>query len=345
MDATTVAVDLAKDVFEVAVTERPGQIVNRLRLTRRRFERYLQTLAPQTEVVMEACGTAHFWGRRCGELQLRPTLLPVQYVRAYVRRNKSDRTDVAALLEARRCGELWPVPVKTVAHQVLQGLHRVRQQWHKTRTARINLLRGLLREQGVTVPGGASQIHRHVSSVLATLETQVPRLTTMIQELLGEIRQLEDRIDRLDAELAQVVTSDEVGARLQTVPGVGPITASALLGSVPHIHQFRRARQFASWLGLTPREAASGHRLWRGGISKRGDVYLRTLLMHGARSVLTQALTRARVGRYALTPIQRWAIALAARRGFNKATTALANRLARVIWAVWRTEAPYRVAA
>jgi transposase len=344
MDATTVAVDLAKDVFEVAVSDRPGQIVRRLRLTRRRFERYLQGLAPRTEVVMEACGTAHFWGRRCWELQLVPTLLPVQYVRAYVRRNKSDRTDVAALLEARRCGELWPVPVKTVAHQVLQGLHRVRQQWQKTRTARINLLRGLLREQGVTMPRGAGQVHRQRLAVLATMDTRAPRLIPMLEELLGEIRQLEERIDRLDVELAQAVT-DEVGARLQTVPGVGPITASAFLGSVPHIHQFRRGRQFASWLGLTPRETASGHRVWRSGITKRGDVYLRTLLIHGARSVLAQAQTRARVGRYELTPLQRWATAVAARRGFNKATTALANRLARVIWAVWRTEVPYRATA
>jgi transposase len=345
MDATTVAVDLANDVFEIAVTNQPGHILDRRRLTRRRFERYLHTLAPRTEVVMEACGTAHYWGRRCGELALVPTLLPVQYVRAYVRRNKSDRTDVAALLEARRCGELWPVPVKTVAHQVLQGCHRVRQHWHKTRTARLNLVRGLLREQGVILPTGAGQVHRHVPEVLATLESHAPRLVTLVEDLLTEIRQLEERIHRLDEELLQTVRSDDVGARLQTIPGVGPLTASALLGSVPHIHQFRRGRQFASWLGLTPREVATGHRLWRGGISKRGDVYLRTLLIHGARSVLAQAQTRARVGRYPLTPLQRWATAVAARRGFNKATAALANRLARVIWAVWRTETPYRAPA
>lgn len=342
MDATTIAVDLAKDVFEVAVTDRPGHIAQRLRLSRRGFERYLETLSPGTEVVMEACGTAHFWGRRCQALQLVPTLLPVQYGRAYVHRNKSDRTDVAAILEARRCAAIHPVPVKTAAHQVLQGVHRVRQQWQKTRTARINAVRGLLREQGITVAVGAATFLRHVPARLATLDGHVPsRLIHLLHGLLAEIRDLEQRLHELDVELAD----DPVATRLQSVPAVGVITASALLGSVPHIHQFHRGRQFASWLGLTPREAATGHRLWRGQISKRGDVYLRTLLIHGARSVLAQAQRRARVGRVPLTPVQRWAVALAARRGFNKATIALANRLARVIWAVWRTEQPYRDAA
>ncbi|HEX6943225.1 MAG TPA: IS110 family transposase [Gemmatimonadaceae bacterium] len=346
MDATTIAVDLAKDVFEIAAADRAGRLVQRLRLTRRRFERYLETLSPGTEVVMEACGTAHFWGRRCRALQLAPTLLPVQYVRAYVHRNKSDRADAAAILEARRCAAIQPVPVKTAAQQVLQGLHRVRQQWHKTRTARINAVRGLLREQGIPVALGAATLLRRVGALLVELDGQVPsRLVHLVQGLLAEIRGLEQRIQDLDAELAGALAEDPVAARLLSIPGVGVITASALLGSVPHIHQFHRGRQFASWLGLTPREAASGHRLWRGQISKRGDVYLRTLLIHGARSVLTQALTRARVGRVPLTSVQRWVVALAVRRGFNKATVALANRLARVIWAVWRTDQPYRVAA
>jgi transposase len=346
MDATTIAVDLAKDVFEIAAAKEPGQIADRLRLSRRRFERYLETLPAGTEVVMEACGTAHFWGRRCRALQLVPTLLPVQYVRAYVHRNKSDRADVGAILEARRCAAIHPVPVKTASQQVLQGLHRVRQQWHKTRTARINAVRGLLREQGMTVPVGAVALQRQVPTLLATLEDQVPsRLIHLLQGLLAEIRDLDQRLRDLDAELTGALVEDPVGERLQTVPGVGVITASALVGSVPHIHQFRRGRQFASWLGLTPREAASGHRLWRGQISKRGDVYLRTLLIHGARSVLAQAQTRARLGRVAPTPLQRWALAMVARRGFNKTTVALANRLARVIWAVWTTEQPYRAAA
>jgi len=343
MDATTIAVDLAKDVFEVVIANGRGQIGDRHRFTRRRFERFLQTLPAGTEVVMEACGTAHYWGRHCRTLQLTPVLLPVQYVRAYVRRNKSDRTDAEALLEARRCGELWPVPIKTPEQQALQGLHRVRQQWQKTRTARINTFRGLLREYGINMAVGATTIKRQAPTLIAALENDLPRrLVAALQIVLTEIRDLEARIATLDAELADAANTDDVGLRLQTIPGIGPITASALLGSVPHIHQFRRGRQFSSWLGLTPREAASGHRVWRGKISKRGDVYLRTLLIHGARSVLAQAHKRARLGRVALTPLQRWVLGVDARRGFNKAATALANHLGRVVWAVWHSEQPYR---
>ena len=139
MDATTVAVDLAKDIFEVALANRAGRIIERKRLTRRPFERFVDGLPAGTEVIMEACGTAHYWGRRCQALGLRVQLLPPQYVRPYVRRNKTDRTDTDAMLEAARCGGMQPVPVKTVEQQTLQALHRVRTQWQAARTARINL--------------------------------------------------------------------------------------------------------------------------------------------------------------------------------------------------------------
>lgn len=336
MNATTVAVDLAKDVFEVAEANIHHRVVGRRRLTRRQFERFLTTLPPGTEVVMEACGTAQYWGRRCQALQLRPVLLPVQYVRAYVRRNKSDRTDAEALLEARRCDAMLPVPIKTAEQQALQGLHRLRQQWQQTRTSRINTLRGLLREQGVTLRCGTAALR----GVPALVETSA--LPAFVQlaatELLDEIRALTDRVARLDRRLRALADSEESARRLQTIPGIGVVTATALLGSVPHIHAFRRGRHFASWLGLTPREAASGQRHWRGRISKRGDVYLRTLLIHGARSVITNARRRVRHGGRPPTALQSWAVTVADHRGANKAAVALANKLARVIWAVWRSE-------
>jgi hypothetical protein len=158
MDATTVAVDLAKDIFEVALANRAGRIVDRKRLTRRQFESFIDALAPGTEVVMEACGTAHYWGRRCQARALAVRLLPVQYVRPYVRRNKTDRTDTEAMLEADRCASVQPVPVKTVDQQALQALHRVRTQWQATRTGRINVIRGVLREHGYPVPVGARTV-------------------------------------------------------------------------------------------------------------------------------------------------------------------------------------------
>src|SRR5580704_7155462 len=155
MDATTVAIDLAKDIFEVALANRAGRIIERKRLTRRQFERFVDELPPGTEVIMEACGTAHYWGRRCQAHNLLVRLLPVQYVRPYVRRNKTDRTDTEALLEAARCGGMQPVPVKTVEQQTLQVLHRVRTQWQAARTARINAMRGILREHGFPIGVGA----------------------------------------------------------------------------------------------------------------------------------------------------------------------------------------------
>lgn len=340
MDPTTIAVDLAKDVFEIAEADQAHRVVARRRFTRLQFERYLRAVQPGTEVVMEACGTAQHWGRVCRDAQLVPILLPVQYVRAYVRRNKSDRADAEALLEARRCGEILPVPIKSPAQQALQALHRVRRQWQTTRTARINTIRGVLREQGLPLRLGARTILREVPQLLDD-ERVPPLLRVGLVPVLDEIRDLERRVAALDTQLAALLAQDEVGQRLQTIPGVGVITASALLGSVPHIHAFRRGRQFASWLGLTPRESASGHRRWRGRISKRGDVYLRTLLIHGARSVINNARRLARSRRPRLTPVHRWAVGLADRIGANKAATALANKLARIIWAVWRSDGDF----
>lgn len=190
MDATTVAIDLAKEIFEVALANRAGRVIDRKRLTRRQFERFVDSLEAGTEVVMEACGTAHYWGRRCQARDLRVRLLPVQSVRPYVRRNKTDRTDTEALLEANRCGEIQPVPVKTLEQQTLQALHRVRTQWQAARTARINVLRGLLREQGLPVPVGGRTV------------------------------------------VGRVAAAHPVAQRLQQVPGVGVLTATALVGAV-----------------------------------------------------------------------------------------------------------------
>jgi transposase len=174
MDATTVAVDLAKDVFEVATANRAGRILERKRLTRRQFEVCVDALPAGTSVVMEGCGTAHDWGRRCQARGHHVQLLPVQYVKPYVRRNKTDRMDTEALLEAARCAGIQPVPVKTPEQQALQALHRVRTQWQQTRTARINALRGMLREHGMPIPLGARTVLTRMSRILEDADNALP---------------------------------------------------------------------------------------------------------------------------------------------------------------------------
>jgi len=342
MDATTVAVDLAKDVFEVAVANRAGRIIERTRLRRRQFERFIDTLPAGTEVIMEGCGTAHYWGRRCQARDLRVRLLPVQYVRPYVRRNKTDRTDTEALLEANRCGGIQAVPVKTIEQQSLQALHRVRTQWQAARTARINVMRGLLREHGVPIGVGARTALTRIPALLEDSTVPLPALVcATVALLLEEVRALEARIATIDRQLAQVAREHPTARRLQQVPGVGVLTSTALVGAVGHIHAFRRGRQFASWLGLTPRESSTGSRRYLGRISKRGDVYLRCLLTHGARAVLLTAQRTVRSTPDRATTFQHWAVALAARRGHNKAAIAVANKLARMIWAVWHHDVEF----
>lgn len=344
MHAMTIGVDLAKTRFELALANRDWRIVARQRLTRAQFERFLRT-QPAAHLVMEACASAHFWARTAQAHGHRVTLIPPQYVRPYVRRNKTDRTDAEAVLEAIRSDRLAPVTVKTVAQQEVLALHRVRIQWMATRTARINALRGLLHEHGYTLPRGAHAAVAAAPRLLEDAELALPaRLRFVLAQLVDEIRALEHQLQHLDRQLAAVAKADAVAPRLLTVPGVGVITATALVGAVGHIQAFGRARQFACWLGLTPREHSTGARRRLGRISKQGDVYLRCLLTHGARAVLQAAHRRAHAGR-SLTRLQQWGLTVEARRGHNKATIALANKLARILWAVWTRDDEYRTTA
>jgi transposase len=309
-------------------------------LNRQQFARFLATLSP-THVVMEACGTAHYWGRCARQHGHTVTLLPPAYVRPYVRRNKTDRTDAEALLEATRSGDIPSVAIKSVAQQTLIALHRSRDQWMTTRTARINALRGILREQGVLLPAGAGPALRAIPLILEDSETPLANpLRRIIALLHKEVRQLEASIGALERELRALADADPVATRLREIPGIGLLTATALVGTVGHIHAFRRARQFGSWLGLTPREYSSGTHRTLGGISKRGDVYLRCLLTHGARAVLRSAQRHA-TGKAPLTRLHQWALSVQARRGHNKAAIAVANKLGRIVWAVWARDTEF----
>jgi transposase len=333
MHGTTIAVDVAKSVFEVAVSEHPGQVRERHRLSRERFHRFLGAQSPAT-VLMEACGSAYYWARHAQTHGHRVVLVPPHVVRPYVLRNKTDRTDTKGLLEAVRNEDVRPVPVKSETQQALAALHRLRSMWLATRTARINTVRGLLREFGVVIPTGARQVVPHVWAQLEDADGLVPSLLrSALAEAVREIREIEARMHAVERQLEAVAEHTPVVERLRTIPGIGLLTATALVAAVGAVQRFPTARHFASYLGLPPRERSTGARRQLGAIRKRGDVYVRTLLIHGARAVLWHAKAKAAP---APDRLRAWALQLERLRGHNKAAVAIADKLARIAWAVWR---------
>jgi len=336
---TRIAVDVAKAVFEIAISDRPGHVSRRERLPRGQFLAFMAQ-QPEATVVMEACGSAHHWGRKIQGLGHRIVLLPPHHVRPYIRRNKTDRTDAKGILEASRNEEIRPVPVKTVGQQVLTSLHRLRSGWMTERTARLNALRGLLRELGVFIPMGAREVVPAVWSLIEDADSDLPEaLRPIFAEACREIREIETRIKQVECQLE--VTAEQLPAveYLRTIPGVGLLIATAFVAFIGDIRRFPSGRHFASYLGLTPREYSSGLKRHLGRISKRGDGYLRTLLIHGARSVLMHAR------RQQPDRLREWANKLAQTHVHNKAAVAVANKLARIVWAVWRHERPFALMA
>lgn len=344
MNATTVAVDLAKNVFELVVADEHWKMIERARLTRGQFERWFENKTVRL-VVMEACATAHYWARRLRARGIEVRLLPAQYVRAYVKRNKTDAADALALLEAARGSDIKPVAVKSIEQQALQALHRLRSGWMSTRTRRINTLRGFCREFGMEVPVGAVRGLAQIARLLADDHSAIPAmLRTPMRLALEETRLLEARIESLEHELAAIARQSEPCKVLASVPGIGLLTSTAMVAAVGDPHSFRSGRRYSSFFGLTPREYSSGDTRYLGRISKRGNRYVRMLLTHGARSVLRAASVARRAGRN-VDRLRRWALEVQARTNHNKATCALANKLARIAWAVWVKHERYQAAA
>lgn len=341
MHATTIAVDLAKSVFQIAVADDKWNVVEHHRLTRLQFERWFANREISL-VIMEACGSAHHWARWLAHLGIEARLLPASYIRAYVRRNKTDAADACALLEAARCADIAPVRVKSVEQQALQGLHRIRSLWMSTRTSRINALRGFCREFGLAVPQGARTGIEAISRVLADPNSPVPKLVRHSMKLLvEEIRMLEQRIADLEKELTALAKQSPACKTLLSIPGIGLLTATAMVAATSgNVSHFKDARHFASWFGLTPKEYSSGSTRHLGRISKRGDRYLRMLLTHGARAVLRSATLARQAGRH-LDDLRQWITGVEARSNHNKAACALANKLARICYACLRDGTPF----
>ena len=337
-NVTLIAVDLAKHGFEIAGANRAGKIVKHARLRRDQFLSVF-TNDPGVEVVMEACGSAHYGGRELQRLGHPVRLLPVQHVIGYrPRHRKTDRTDAAALLKAAAAEDIHPVAVKSADQQALQALHRVRSGWIKHRTARINQRRGLLREYGVIAPSGARTFVSQLPRLLEEHRDELPGLLRpLLERLYQEIRDLEAESATVERTLAERATAHPGIQRLRTVPGLGLLIATALVAALTDRSAFKNGRQLAAGLGLVPREHSSGQRRRLGGISKVGDAYRRCLLTHGARAVLQAAK---RPGAAELDRLKAWALTIEQRRGHNKATLAVANKLARIAFGVWVGQTP-----
>ena len=333
---TLIAVDLAKLVFEVAVSHEDGKVARRSRLPRSAFLEFFSN-APHATVVMEACGSAHYWARQIQALGHEVVLLAPHQVRPYVPRNKTDRTDAKGLLEAYRNEDFRPVPVKTLTQQALTSIHRLRAGWIGARTAQVNCVRGLLRELGWVIPQGIEKVLPQVRLIVADADSGIPEsLRPILFAACEEIDAMSERIAMTERQLEALSEKTPSVTRLRTTPGIGLITSSGLEAFVGSPQRFPSGRHFASYLGLTPKEFSSGSHRRLGRISKRGNTYLRTLLIHGARSVLCHARKAKTHDR-----LRTWALALEARSGRHKATVALANKLARIAWSVWKHERDY----
>ncbi len=335
MEITTIGIDLAKSVFAVSGADRHGRVVVRKQLRRPQVTGFLRMLRPWV-VGMEACGGAHYWARAIAKLGHQVKLMSPALVAPYRKGNKHDRNDADAVLEAVSRPTMRFVAPKSVAQQDLLALHRVRARLLKQRIALNNQIRALLHERGITVRRGAAGLRAGVAAALADEGNELgPQLRQVIAELMEELRQLEVRVKLFDQRIERAAQSDERCLRLRAVPGVGPKIATALVATVGDAHEFKSGRELSAYLGLTPRQHSSGGKTVMLGISKRGDRYLRTLLIHGARSLLYR-------NRPIAHPRARWAARLSAARGPNVAAVALANHNARVLWALLRRGARYR---
>ena len=331
---TTVGIDLAKNVFSLHGVDEHGAVVLQRTVTRARLLEVVAGLSPCL-IGMEASMGAHHWAREFARFGHTARLMVSRFVAPYRKSGKNDGNDAAAICEAVSRPTMRFVPVKSQEQQAVLSLQRVRQGFVEERTATINRIRGLLLEFGVALPQRAVQVRRGAAQLVEALPTLARQA---IEDLLAHLRVLDERIAGYDAELEQLARSNPAACRLMTINGVGPLTALALVSTVGGGHEFRNARQFAAWLGLVPSQWSTGGRSRLGRITKRGDAYLRTLFVLGARVVLNTANRRD-------DRLSRWALALQARRGYYRAAVAIAAKNARIAWALLTREQVFQTAS
>ncbi len=335
MQITTIGLDIAKNVFQVHGVDAEGQPVLRKKLRRGQVLKFFATLE-RCLVGLEACGSSHYWARELTALGHEVRLVPPSYVKGYVKRGKNDAVDAEAICEAVTRPSMRFVPVKSAAQQAAMVSHRLHDMLIRQRTMLINSLRSQMAEFGVIAPCGRRRVAELVAVLHDDLETRIPApARTMLLELVATIEALEPRIKSTKKAIVTAARHDPVARLLMTIPNVGPITASAVAAMVGDPGRFRNGRHFAAWLGLVAKQNGTGGKMRLGRISKMGDRYLRKLLVLGA----TSGLRRARIGD---TPLAAWTASLLERRPARLVTVALANKTARIIWAVMAHGEAYR---
>ncbi|MCP5443301.1 MAG: IS110 family transposase [Chromatiaceae bacterium] len=334
---TTIGLDLAKNVFHAVCCDENGKIIRKKMLKRSQVLSYFANL-PAGLVGMEACASAHYWARELNTLGHQVKLIPPQYVKPYVRGNKNDYNDALAIAEAVVNPEMRFAAVKTTEQQDIQALYRLRERRIADRTALCNQLRGLLAEYGLVLPKGVHVVRKRLPELLEDAENGLSDLfRRLLAQSYQQLRELDEHIDFYTREMMRESRQNDACQRLQTIPGYGPIVASAFHSKVGTGETYRCGRDVSASLGLVPRQHGSGGKEVLLSISKRGDRYLRSLLVHGARAVVIRAVNKK-------DRLSRWINKVRAQRGYNKATVALANKMARIGWAVLAHKSVYQPA-
>jgi transposase len=334
MKITTIGIDLAKNVFQVHGVDERGTAVLRKQLKRKDVAKFFINLEPCL-IGMEACGSAHYWARKLMAMGHTVRLMAPQFVKPYVKTNKSDRNDAEAICEAVGRPNMRWVPVKTAEQQAVLSVHRARQGFVKARTAQANQIRGLLAEFGMVIPQGIGHVATHLAEILEDGENGLPGMMRQLLERLGKnLKAVDQQVGELEREIKLWHRDNEASCTLEAIAGIGPLTASAFVATIGDAQGFQNARQVPAWLGMVPRHQGTGGKAKLGRISKRGDVYLRTLLIHGARAVIKQVERRPEAA-------DGWLKKLLARRNKNVAAVALAAKNARIAWALLAHERGY----
>ena len=327
MNITTLGIDIAKRVVQLHGIDSNGEVVLKQKVTRDKLLSIISNL-PKCLIGLEACGGSHYWAREFSKCGHTVRLMHPQFVKAYVKSNKNDALDAEAICEAVARPSMRFVPVKNIEQQDIQSIHRVRETLVKNRTQLANQIRGLLGEYGVVIPQGISYIRSELPIILENKDNKLSaRALVLFRDLLEDFKTIDQKVKVYDNEIEIICKQDKACQRLTKVPGIGPLIATALVASISDGKTFKNGRELSAYLGLVPRQNSSGSKNKLLGISKRGDKYIRKLLIHGARSAMTRSKSLPK-------KLVEWINRLINNRGFNKACVALANKVARIAWVI-----------